>query len=45
MQWEILDTNYISSLLEKVYTEEDTKLVYIKEKAKRRGFEHLTLSE
>lgn len=45
MEWEILEINYISNLLEKVYTEEDSKLVYIKEKAKRRGFEHLTLSE
>lgn len=45
MEWEILDTNYISSLLETIYTEEDNKLVYIKDKAKRRGFEHITLSE
>ena len=45
MKWEVLDTNYISNLLEKCYDEEDSKLVYIKEKAKRRGFEHLTLSE
>lgn len=45
MEWEILEINYISNLLEKVYIEEDSKLVYIKEKAKRRGFEHLTLSE
>lgn len=45
MEWEILDSNYISNLLEKVYNEEDTKLVYIKAKAKRRGFDHLTLSE
>jgi hypothetical protein len=45
MEWEILDTNYISNLLEQVYNENDTKLVYIKEKAKRRGFEYLTLSE
>lgn len=45
MKWEVLDTNYISNLLEKCYDEGDSKLVYIKEKAKRRGFEHLTLSE
>ena len=45
MKWEVLDINYISNLLEKCYDEEDSKLVYIKEKAKRRGFEHLTLSE
>ena len=45
MEWEILDTNYISNLLEQIYNENDTKLVYIKEKAKRRGFEYLTLSE
>ena len=45
MEWEVLDINYISNLLEKCYDEEDSKLVYIKEKAKRRGFEHLTLSE
>ena len=45
MKWEVLDTNYISNLLEKCYDERDSKLVYIKEKAKRRGFEHLTLSE
>ena len=45
MKWEVLDINYISNLLEKCYDEGDSKLVYIKEKAKRRGFEHLTLSE
>ena len=45
MKWEVLDSNYISNLLEQCYDENDTKLVYIKEKAKRRGFEHLTLSE
>ena len=45
MEWEVLDTNYISNLLEQCYDENDTKLVYIKGKAKRRGFEHLTLSE
>ena len=41
MKWEVLETNYISNLLEQCYDENDTKLVYIK----RRGFEHLTLSE
>lgn len=45
MEWEVLDSNYISNLLEQIYTDEDPKLVYIKAKAKRRGFEHLTLSE
>lgn len=45
MEWEVLETNYISNLLEQVYDENDPKLVYIKQKAKRRGFEHLTLSE
>ena len=45
MEWEVLDSNYISNLLEQCYDENDTKLVYIKGKAKRRGFEHLTLSE
>ena len=45
MKWEVLDSNYISNLLEQCYDENDTKLVYIKGKAKRRGFEHLTLSE
>lgn len=45
MTWEVLDSNYISNLLEAIYNEKDNKLVYIKEKAKRRGFEHLTLSE
>ena len=45
MKWEVLDSNYISNLLEKCYDESDSKLVYIKGKAKRRGFEHLTLSE
>lgn len=45
MEWEVLDVNYISKLLEDVYDEKDNKLKYIKEKAKRRGFEHLTLGE
>lgn len=45
MEWEILDTNYISNLLEQIYDDKDLKLVYIKGKAKRRGFGHLTLSE
>src|SRR5574344_2917294 len=45
MKWEVLDSNYISNLLEQCYDENDPKLVYIKGKAKRRGFEHLTLSE
>lgn len=45
MKWEVLETNYISNLLEQCYDENDKKLVYIKEKAKRRGLEHLTLSE
>ena len=45
MEWEVLDSNYISNLLEQVYNEKDPKLVYIKEKSKRRGFKYLTLSE
>ncbi len=45
MEWEILDTNYISNLLEQVYNENDNKLKYIKDKSKRRGFEYLTLQE
>ena len=45
MKWEVLDSNYISNLLEQCYDENDTKLVYIKGKAKRREFEYLTLSE
>lgn len=45
MEWEILDINYISNLLEQVYTDEDNKLKYIKDKSKRRGFEYLTLQE
>lgn len=45
MKWEILEDEYISNLLEQVYDEEDSKLTYIKRKAKRRGFEFLTLNE
>ena len=45
MEWEVLDSDYISNLLEQVYNEKDPKLVYVKEKAKRRGFKYLTLSE
>lgn len=45
MEWEVLDSNYISSLFEEIYSEEDNKLVYIRGKAKRRGFDHLTLNE
>ena len=45
MEWEVLDSHYISNLLEQVYNEKDPKLVYMKEKAKRRGFKYLTLSE
>lgn len=45
MAWEVLENNYIANLLEHVFDEKDTKLVYIKEKIKRRGIEYISLSE
>lgn len=45
MDWAVLEDNYIISLLETVYDENDSKLVYVKEKLKRRGVEYLTLME
>lgn len=45
MDWAVLEDNYIVSLLETCYNENDTKLVYIKEKLKRRGVEYLTVME
>ena len=45
MDWAVLEDNYIVSLLETCYNENDTKLVYIKEKLKRRGVEYLTIME
>ena len=45
MDWAVLEDNYIVSLLETCYNENDSKLVYIKEKLKRRGVEYLTIME
>lgn len=45
MTWEIFDDNYIASLFEQIYNDNDNKLEYLRQKIKRRGIKYLSLNE